>query len=132
MHICKRSARLLNAKLAACLIALTTIFGTIVATAPAAHAAGTLTGIQVTVTQTQCPQGGKVSRVNVAIDQPGSSGTNWSGDTVGGLTALSGAPIGVHGSNFCSGWVAWNKYVMYYWYWSVNRYFSFNNQHTYV
>ncbi|SNT44152.1 hypothetical protein SAMN05421812_10680 [Asanoa hainanensis] len=86
-----------------------------------------LTNISVTVTTNMCPQGGSVSKANVAIDTPGTSGVS-SGDTVGGLKAWVGNNA-VHGSNFCrTTWYGGG----YYWYWSVTRYFSFNGQHTYV
>jgi hypothetical protein len=56
---------------------------------PAALSAATLTNISVTVTTTMCPQGGSVSKANVTIDTPGTSGVS-SGDTVGGLQAYTG------------------------------------------
>jgi hypothetical protein len=94
--------------------------------APSAALSATLTNISVTVTTTMCPQGGSVSKANVTIDTPGTSGVS-SGDTVGGLQAYTGNNT-VHGTNFCK--TSW--YGGYYWYWTVSRYFSFNGQHTYV
>jgi hypothetical protein len=93
-----------------------------------ARASTLLTNISVTVTTDMCPQGGSVHRVNVSINTPGTAGSNWSGDTVGGLEAFYGYDQ-VIGSNFCqtSWWGAG-----YYWYWSVWRYFSFSGQHMYV
>lgn len=95
---------------------------------PRASASTLLTNISVTVTTDMCPRGGSVHRVNVSINTPGTSGSNWSGDTVGGLAAFYGLDQ-VIGSNFCqtSWWGAG-----YYWYWSVWRYFSFSGQNMYV
>jgi hypothetical protein len=95
---------------------------------PRANASTALTNISVTVTTDMCPRGGSVHRVNVSINTRGTSGSNWSGDTVGGLAAFYGLDQ-VIGSNFCqtSWWGAG-----YYWYWSVWRYFSFSGQHMYV
>jgi hypothetical protein len=93
-----------------------------------ASAATLLTNISVTVTANMCPSGGTVKRVNVTITTPGTSGSNWSGDTVGGLQAFAGNNT-VQGSNFCqTSWIG----TGYYWYWSVTRYLSFSGQHTYV
>jgi hypothetical protein len=95
-----------------------------------AQAAGALTNISVTVTTTQCPQGAKygVKRVNASISTPGTSGSNWWGDTVTGLQAFPGNNE-IIGSNFCqTGWSG----AGYYWYWKVYRYFSFSGQRTYV
>jgi hypothetical protein len=95
---------------------------------PQARAAGALSGISVTVTTDMCPRGGSVHRVNVTITTPGTEGSNWSGDTVSGLQAFYGQDQ-VQGSNFCQ--TAWWG-AGYYWYWSVNRWFSFSGQHMYV
>jgi hypothetical protein len=94
---------------------------------PQANASGALTNISVTVTTDMCPKGGSVHKVNVTITTPGTEGST-SGDTVGGLSAFYGSDL-VQGTNFCqtSWWGAG-----YYWYWSVNRWFSFSGQHTYV
>lgn len=97
---------------------------------PPAEAAGALSNISVTVTTTQCPQGAKygVKRVNVSISTPGTSGSNWWGDTVSGLQAFPGNNE-IIGSNFCqTGWTGGG----YYWYWKVYRYFSFSGQRMYV
>lgn len=99
------------------------------ATVAPANAQALLTGIKVTVSTLQCPKGGNVSRVNVAIDTPGTSGSNWTGDTVTGLKAFYGNND-LHGSNFCSR--PWFKGGGYYWYWSARRWFSFDGQRTYV
>ena len=96
--------------------------------APSASAATLLTNISVTVTTDMCPSGGSVHRVNVTITTPGTSGSNWTGDTVGGLRAFSGNDT-VQGSNFCQ--TTWYG-AGYYWYWSLTRWFSFSGQHMYV
>jgi hypothetical protein len=84
--------------------------------------------ISVTVTTTQCPYGGSVSRANVTIDTPGTSGTS-TGDTVSGLQAFQNRNNLIHGSNFCkTTWYGGG----YYWYWSVYRWISWSGQHTYV
>ena len=106
----------------------TGIVTTTAVTSSPAEAATLLTNISVTVTTDMCPGGGSVHRVNVTINTPGTTGSNWSGDTVGGLEAFYGYDQ-VIGSNFCqTSW--WGG--GYYWYWSVSRYFSFSGQHTYV
>jgi len=104
------------------------IVTTAAATSSPADASTLLTNISVTVTTDMCPMGGSVHRVNVSISTPGTAGSNWSGDTVGGLQAFYG-PDQIIGSNFCQ--TTWWG-AGYYWYWSVSRYFSFSGQHMYI
>src|SRR3712207_6150520 len=78
---------------------------TFIAIAAEPASAGPLTNISVTVTTTQCPRGGSVSRVNAHITQPGTSSSSWFGNTVGGLQAWYGNRSEIIGSNFCNtGW----------------------------
>src|SRR5690349_16503299 len=104
------------------------IFAAVNVHSPHAHASTLLTNISVTVTTDMCPYGGSIHRVNVTITTPGTAGSNWTGDTVGGLLAFYGSDQ-VQGSNFCQ--TTWWG-TGYYYSWSVYRWFSFSGQHTYV
>jgi len=123
-----RSAQGRIARVLATAVLATGIVTTAAVTSSPADASALLTNISVTVTTGMCPQGGSVHRVNVSISTPGTAGSNWSGDTVGGLQAFYG-PDQIIGSNFCQ--TTWWG-AGYYWYWSASRYFSFSGQHTYV
>lgn len=112
-------------------LAMMLSFGLIVAQPASAQ----VTNISVTVTTMQCPYGGNVSRANVTIDTPGTSGSS-GGATVTGLQAFQNQNNAIHGSNYCEGRVndGWGRHhdVKYFWYWTVYRWFWANNQHTYV
>jgi hypothetical protein len=123
----RRAGNRLVKTLAAAVLA-TGIVTTAVVTSSPAGASALLTNIRVTVTTDMCPKGGSVHRVNVSINTPGTAGSNWSGDNVGGLEAFYGTDQ-IIGSNFCQ--TTWWG-AGYYWYWSVSRYFSFSGQNMYV
>jgi|tagenome__1003787_1003787.scaffolds.fasta_scaffold18382124_1 hypothetical protein len=106
---------------------VTALTGAGVVVAQSANAATTIT-VTVKVTQTQCPQGGTVKRVNASITQPGTSGSS-GGDSVGGLLAWSGNRSEIIGSNFCQ--TTWYG-AGYYWYWDVYRYLYNNGQTAYI
>jgi hypothetical protein len=117
------------ARILATVVLTTGIAATAALTSSPADASTLLTNVSVTVTTDMCPYGGSVHRVNVSINTPGTSGSNWSGDTVGGLQAFYGSDQ-IIGSNFCQ--TTWWGAGYYNDNWSVWRYFSFSGQHTYV
>ncbi|SNT61963.1 hypothetical protein SAMN05216276_108631 [Streptosporangium subroseum] len=101
--------------------------------AAATSSAALYTDISVTVTLAQCPRGARgVKRVNITITTPGTSGSNWNGDTVSGLKAFTGNNL-VQGTNFCqTGTGIFGGGIGYYNTWQVYRYFSCSGQRTYV